>query len=758
MRNYFTNIFNNKWSIPFIFILLFIFILSIRLLSDPDLGFHLNAGKFIVENVTFPDKDTFTYTSTQNDYIDLHWLFQVVIFCVFKIASYEGLSILVMLLSLTLGYLLLLRNKRLKIPLGISCLLIFISYLIIESRIVLRPELFTYIFITLILLLLDLYYHHKKRNLYFLPVIMLLWCNMHSLFILGFILFGAYFTGIWLRDKKFDKYLFSWLFASFLICFFNPYFIKGFVFPLELFTRFDSHNVFNQHIDELKSSFETNFSELKNILFFIFLCIFVILFIYNIRKRKFHEFIIIPAFAYLALVSIRNYPLFIITSLPVFSSILFSIKDKIKEKKFYKPLVLIIYFSLFILPIGLYFRLFTNSFYISNNSPFKTNFGIDPVQQPVDATEFLSSHKLKGKIMNSLGFGGWISWSLQQPVFIDGRLEVVKEDLYTEVVNSWNGGLKKLIEKYNPSILIYNYSKYHPWTEQLNKMPEWRLVYLDGLAAIFLQKNYCPDIPELNPSYLFAKNHINFSYSETEKQSIINTPLKSTFTQWLEGFHKKTNYNETSLLNMGSFYLQRNQLSAAESFFIEDYKICSGKNTSILYALSDIYIKLKNKKLAQLCLTNLIKYEPDNKQASITLKNIEQVISVPADSTFLKPNEKDAVFYFNEGNSKYKMKDINGALNDYNKAIELNPDYYKAYNNRGILNASELNNLNDALKDFDKAIEINPEYGDAFLGRGSVKYSLKDYSGACSDWEAAYNKGVHQAYQQIELYCNKKTH
>ncbi|MGD0340769.1 MAG: hypothetical protein ABSA76_03560, partial [Bacteroidales bacterium] len=66
--------FHSKWALPFIVVTIFITILSLRLLSDPDLGFHLKAGKWIVENGSFPSKDTFTYTVNNNDYTDLHWL------------------------------------------------------------------------------------------------------------------------------------------------------------------------------------------------------------------------------------------------------------------------------------------------------------------------------------------------------------------------------------------------------------------------------------------------------------------------------------------------------------------------------------------------------------------------------------------------------------------------------------------------------------------------------------------------------------
>ena len=50
------------------------------------------------------------------------------------------------------------------------------------------------------------------------------------------------------------------------------------------------------------------------------------------------------------------------------------------------------------------------------------------------------------------------------------------------------------------------------------------------------------------------------------------------------------------------------------------------------------------------------------------------------------------------------MNDLDGALQDYNKAIELNPNYVIAYNNRADLYL-ERNNLDNALADVNHSID-----------------------------------------------------
>ena len=66
---------------------------------------------------------------------------------------------------------------------------------------------------------------------------------------------------------------------------------------------------------------------------------------------------------------------------------------------------------------------------------------------------------------------------------------------------------------------------------------------------------------------------------------------------------------------------------------------------------------------------------------------------------------------------KDDLKDYNGAIADYTKAIELNPNYANAYYNRGI-SKHNLKDYNGAISDYNKAIEIDPNYANAYYNRG----------------------------------------
>jgi protein O-mannosyl-transferase len=116
----------------------------------------------------------------------------------------------------------------------------------------------------------------------------------------------------------------------------------------------------------------------------------------------------------------------------------------------------------------------------------------------------------------------------------------------------------------------------------------------------------------------------------------------------------------------------------------------------------------------------------------------------------LNPNYSNA--YFNRGNLFRNEKVYDRASDDYSKAIELNPIYSEAFINRGIVFMFE-KKYDRALNDFNKSIELNPKFPKAYNNRGNVFYYEKKYEEAISDFskaivlkndyaEAYYNRGL----------------
>ena len=105
--------------------------------------------------------------------------------------------------------------------------------------------------------------------------------------------------------------------------------------------------------------------------------------------------------------------------------------------------------------------------------------------------------------------------------------------------------------------------------------------------------------------------------------------------------------------------------------------------------------------------------------------------------------------YFKRGNVKFRNTDLEGAIADYDKAIELNPRYAIAYFNRGTIMALKVKgDLDGALADFDKSIELNSCLMQTYLKTGKAKVLKGDLDSALADFDKAIalNSCLAEAY------------
>lgn len=100
----------------------------------------------------------------------------------------------------------------------------------------------------------------------------------------------------------------------------------------------------------------------------------------------------------------------------------------------------------------------------------------------------------------------------------------------------------------------------------------------------------------------------------------------------------------------------------------------------------------------------------------------------------LNPNY--AVAYNNRGYTQLTQKNFGYALRDLNQAIALNPSYYVAYNNRGKVHFQR-NKYEQAMMDFDRAIAIKPDYAAAYYFRAAIYNQQGDIEQARANYTKA---------------------
>ena len=69
--------------------------------------------------------------------------------------------------------------------------------------------------------------------------------------------------------------------------------------------------------------------------------------------------------------------------------------------------------------------------------------------------------------------------------------------------------------------------------------------------------------------------------------------------------------------------------------------------------------------------------------------------------------------------------DYKGALEVYNSALKVNPNFAQAYNNRGVLKVA-MNDTKGAFEDYEKALSLNAKYADVYYNRGNLRYMTND--------------------------------
>src|SRR5512136_2077909 len=76
------------------------------------------------------------------------------------------------------------------------------------------------------------------------------------------------------------------------------------------------------------------------------------------------------------------------------------------------------------------------------------------------------------------------------------------------------------------------------------------------------------------------------------------------------------------------------------------------------------------------------------------------------------------------GNMSTDLAEHQLAVNDFSRAIELDPDYTEAYFSRGVLYWRELRNAYRAIRDMTRVLELAPQWKEALFNR-AMAYQIR---------------------------------
>ena len=118
--------------------------------------------------------------------------------------------------------------------------------------------------------------------------------------------------------------------------------------------------------------------------------------------------------------------------------------------------------------------------------------------------------------------------------------------------------------------------------------------------------------------------------------------------------------------------------------------------------------------------------------------SISYINTMPVNASPIEESRRTAYSYTMQAIDKHRKGDYTGAIIDYTKALEIDPNYTYALHNRGFAK-NIIGDYKGAILDLTKSIELQPMDVDSYKSRAVAKNSLGDYKGAILDLDSVIN-------------------
>ncbi len=501
--------------------------MAVRETLDPDMWWHLRTGEYILQN-GIPVQDVFTFTVPQNAWVTHEWLSQLIMWLVYLAGGLPGLILFFAALIALTYWLLYLACVGRPYLAAFVVLLAAITSAIVWG---VRPQIFNLLLTAVFVLILERVKDGRwgVRALWWLPLLTLIWANLHSGYLLGVVLLGTYAVGDaaqrWLIAKPTERtlplaiifQLFSVTVVSFLAAAANPSGVELWIYP---FLTLGS-GAMQAYIQEWLSP---DFHQTYFWPFAGMLALGVLGWIFNktIPQNDFAaaasqsrraalltappsgtartpataqakvtitDLLLLLGTGAAGLVSARHIPLFTIVATPIIvrhwqdviaSSRFASVFQESKPEQAVKPLFAVLNWVILLVAVGTAV-LYTFSKIDNNETAIAARY-------PVAAVDYLEASGLDAaRGYNSYNWGGYLIWR-GVPVFVDGRADVYGDPFLLfyretfEVKSTW----QEPLDEYDVDYVLMERGT--PLTAVLTASPEWMQVYEDDIAEIFIRE------------------------------------------------------------------------------------------------------------------------------------------------------------------------------------------------------------------------------------------------------------------------------
>ncbi len=472
-----------------------LFAMAARVAVDSDTFWHLRAGTWMLDNGRILNFDAFSHTRLNQPWINHSWLSEIPMAAIYRAFGYGGLNLATAII-IWLAFLFVYLSGD-----GGSYLRAFVIVLAATTSGVYwsaRPQIVSLLLVAVFNDVLILYRYRGVNRLWLLPVLMIVWVNLHGGFAIGFILLLVAFVGYTLafavggfRMGEAARGM-KWVGGIGLACAaavsVNPFGPQMLLYPFKTV----SIGVLQNYIQEWQSpNFHTREAQ-------VFIVMWLLTFGaagFSKRRLDVTDFLLFSAFSGLALLAGRNIAVFAIVAAPILmrhaDSAIAELWERWPKLRIEastappKPVMQILNWALLVIVVAAAVVKVALPL-----NPATTEKAIAAIS-PVGAATYLKTHPSQGAMFNSYNFGGYLTWASypDAPVYVDGRTDLYDDDFLAEYLNTYLAGTgwQNTLEKYQIGVVLVEPGA--PIAKALLAQPNWAVRYQDSVAVVIVKMN-----------------------------------------------------------------------------------------------------------------------------------------------------------------------------------------------------------------------------------------------------------------------------